>query len=660
MAKTSSNEARIPLSYWDGVNSAASSTIAKRSELSHAENARSPLIGVLEKRQGQSKVGTATNGAVFYTANNYGLTKFEISDTTYQGVVRVSATSTFSNTLTLSVFDYIFVIDYQGVVTQTTIIVKVGDNVSVSEPTIFSRIDGIYTTTNNNAIALLDGTSNASTIYSLTEANTWFPLVDASAVNIIGAQCDFAKVDGSLVVVNGKDYNRLLSANSVTVIDSTEAGSLYNSPRAKRAAFYKNRIYLANFIRHGVKYVTTILRSSYPLGIVSLVNGDHIVGITALSVSDAKYFYATSGMNSYDVYRGGTKIETITVSAVNETTVTVSATSNAINSSDEIWVAGTFSGEKQRRWVNNPTATGKDVKQYDTFKLSGGEEDEITLFDTIGNILIIGNKNTMMTWNDYTLQNFDLGIGCSSLNGSAKLLGTLYFLHYSGVYATTGDVPTLLSRKVERYIKGATKSGIENAAVGVKGLSVFFSIGNVTLYNADGSFWKTMPDTCLEYSVADKNWYPHTNVPAEGFTTFINTTGAERLLMSHGGAGKSVKEFLTGNTDDGAEVFFRADTQEIQLMKEFEVSSSPTNVITEVDRGSMMKTMVSLDDGDFKEIEGTNEKGATTLKITTTPEKMSPPLARRIKVSFRDSSKQICRIRQAAITYIPSSITVAK
>lgn len=660
MAKTSSNEQRIPVPFFDGVNSTVQPSLAKKTELSHAENARAPIIGVLEKRRGQTKVGTATNGAVFYTTDNYGLTKFEISDTTYQGVIRVSATSTHSDTLTLSVYDYVWVIDYQDVVTQTTIYLKVGDNVTVSEPTIFSRIDGIYSVLNNNAIAILDGTSNASTIYSLTASNTWFPLTDASAVNIIGSQCDFAKVDGSLVIVNGKDHNRLLSANSTTVVDSSEAGSLYNSPRAKRTAFYKNRIYLANFIRHGVKYGTTILRSSYPLGIVSLVNGDHAATVTSIEVSDAKYFYSVSGMNSYDVYRGGTKIETITVSAVNETAVTVSATTNAINSSDEIWVAGTFTGEKQRRWVNNPTSTGKDVKQYDTFKLSGGEEDEITLFDTIGNILMVGNKNALMTWNDYTLQNFDLGIGCASLNGSAKLLGTLYFIHYSGIYTTTGAVPTLISRKVERYITGATKAGIENAAVGVKGLSVFFSIGDVTLYNADGSVMKTMPDVCLEYSAADRNWYPHTNVPAEEFATFINTSGVERLLMSHGGTGKSVKEFLTGSTDDGQEIFFRVDTQEIQLMKEFETSANPTNVVTEVDRGSMIKTLVSLDDGQFMEIEGMNEKGATTLPINSNPEKTSPPICRKIKVSFRDSSKQICRLRQIAITYVPTAVTAAK
>ena len=653
MAKSSSNEARIDIGFFEGVNAAVQSNLAKKTELAHVENARAPIVGVLEKRQGQTKVGTATNGAVFYTTANYGLAKFKVTDETYQGVFRASVTHTFSNTLTLSVFDDVNVIDYQGVVSQTTIYVRSIDYVTVSEPGFFRRLD--------DGTILIDGTSSGTSIYSLTQSNTWSQLSDASAQNLIGSNFNFSNADGSLIMVNGRDYNRMISSDGVTVIDSTEAGSLYNSPRATKVSFYKNRIYLANFKRNAVQYKTTILRSSYPLGIIALVNGDQAThaSATALNVTDAKYFYSDTGMNSYEVYRGSTLISTITVTTVNETSITVTHSGTpTFNSSDEIWITGTYTGTKQYRWVNNPTSTGKDVKQYDTFKLSGGEEDEITLFEPIGNILLVGNKNTLMTWNDYTLENFDLGVGCAAPNGYGKLLGTLYFLHYSGVYATTGTVPILVSRKVERYIKGATKAGIENGAVGVKGLSVFFAIGDVTLYNADGSFWKTMPNVCLEYNVADKNWYVHTKVPASQFITFINSSGAERLLMSHTGGGNSIKEFLVGNTDDEEEIFFRADTQEIQFMKEFEYSVHPTTIVTELDRGTMMKTMVSLDGDDFYEISGINEKGATSLRVTARDaERGQLVICRRLRISFRDSSKQLCRIRQAAVIYTPTPLT---
>lgn len=645
--QSGTNENRVTIPYFDGINAAVQPSLGKITELSHAENARAPLIGVLEKRQGQAKVGIASNGAAFYTKANYGLASQELVDTTYQGIFRVSATSTYNNTLTLSVYDYVYVIDYQMVVDANKIYIKVGDNVTVSEPDIISRqFDGV---------GILDGTSFSSSIYSLTALNVWNQLADAQAQNIIGAPFDHTIVDGQLVLVNGRDHNRMILTDGLTVNDATEAGSLFGSPRAKKVASYKSRMYLANYIENGLQYGTTVLRSSYPLGIVALVNGD-VTSSTTITVTDTTYFYNDTGMNLYDVYRGNTRVvANMQVNSINETSIIVNSAQTLL-SSDEIWVAGTYTGAKQYRWVNNSSVSGRSVKQYDTFKLSGGEEDEITLFKTIGNVLLIGNKNTLMSWNDYTLQNFDLGVGCASHRGSVKLLGTLYFIHYSGVYSTTGAAPVLISRKIERYIRGATKSCIENASSGFKGTSVYFSIGDVTLYNPDGSFWKIMDDVCIEYNVVDQKWYVHTNVPAEEFLNFIATDGAERLLISHGDDGKSVKEFLVGSTDDGKEIFFRADTNEIQVMKEFEYSVEPKTVVTNIHRGSLMTTMISLDGDPFYEIEGTNKKGITPLKITARDEQSTEPvLCKRVQLSFRESSKQLCRLVQVAIVYVPTA-----
>ena len=183
-------------------------------------------------------------------------------------------------------------------------------------------------------------------------------------------------------------------------------------------------------------------------------------------------------------------------------------------------------------------------------------------------------------------------------------------------------------------------------------MSVFFSIGDVTLYNPDGSLWKVLPDVCLEYTVTDKNWYVHTKVPATQFLTFINKTGTERLLMAHTETGKAVKECLVGNTDDGEEIFFRADTNDLYFMTEFEYSVHPTTIVTELHRGALMTTMISPDDEDFYEIEGSNKKGVSQLKITSRDkDRMQPIVCKKLKVSFRDSSKQLCRITQAAVLY---------
>ena len=481
MRESGTKQERIPISYFEGVNSAVQQVIARRTELAHAENARSPIIGVLEKREGQVVIGTAVGGSVLSALGNYGLVYFSDGGSNSQGLLRVTS------------------------------------------------INGVV-----------------ANIYYLNQSSEWVVVDNELALNLSLATCNFANVDDNLLIVNGTNANRMITGNigvATPMTSSAVAGSLYNSPRANKSAFYKSRIYLADYYDSaGNELKTTVLRSSYPMGIVSILNGD----VSAVNSSnnwvflviDTKYFYTFVGMNVYEIYRGSQKIATITINAMNETSITASNANvvfetgfSSFLSADEVWVYGTYSGEKQYRWISNSSSIGRDVKQYDTFKLVGGDESAVTLFEPIGNILMIANNNSMMTWNDYTLENFDMGIGCCSKSGYVKLKGSLYFIHYSGIYSTSGGVPQLLSRKVERYIIGATKSGLEAAAAGFKGLSVFFTIGDVTLYNNDGSTWKTLSQVCLEFDIVDQDWYVHTNITSTQFETYIKSTGAERLSM---------------------------------------------------------------------------------------------------------------------------------
>jgi len=593
MSEAGQTTQRFPVEYFDGVNSTVQSTLAKRTEIHHSENANSPEIGVLQKRGGQVVQGVTTG------------------DTEFVGAFP-----------THSLF--------------------------------FFNSDEV-----NNEVHRVTTVGADTSIYRLNTSNQWEKLSDADAQGLTPVNMDTINVDGKMYLVNGEDANRYIDSDGVTVIDSTAAGNLFNSPDANKIVYYKNRIHLADFTKSGVRYPTTIVRSSYPLGIIALVDGDQPVGITDLRVTDSKYFYAGAGVNTYDIYRGGTFVETITVTGVNETSVNINATANAILSSDEVWIGGTFAGEKQFRWVNNPSTTGLDVKQYDTFKLTGGDNSPITMFETIGNTLMIGNKHNLATWDDYTLTNLDLGIGCVSNRATTKLLGTLYFMDYSGVYGTTGGLPTLLSRKVDRYISGATRAGLESSVAGIKGLSVFFTIGDVTLYQEDGSVEKELNKVALEYSVADQNWYVHTNIDYSDLLNFTDKNGVERLWGANriSAVNYPVASLLEGNTDFEDEIFMRVDTQEIQLMKEFETSGIPINIVTEIDRGSQMQVYVSLDRERYFELSGTAKKGVSRLKVHR-PGKVenTPPHCRRIRVSYRDSSKQLVRLKQFAINYLPTTV----
>jgi len=119
-----------------------------------------------------------------------------------------------------------------------------------------------------------------------------------------------------------------------------------------------------------------------------------------------------------------------------------------------------------------------------------------------------------------------------------------------------------------------------------------------------------------------------------------------------------VKEFLYGSTDDNEAIFFRADTQRMQLNPTFETFGTPMSVATRVQRGSLVKCFVALDDEDFYELEGTVTKGVSIVKVHSKNKSniISPPLTRDIQISWRDSSKQLCRLLQTSIVFIPGTI----
>ena len=531
-----------------------------------------------------------------------------------------------------------------------------------------------------NSIAVKDvfndlATSTA-TIYYINSSNQWIPLT-GKGTGIIADKFDHTYAQEKLFLANFSDRNRYIQKDGVTVVDSTDGtGNLYNTPNAYKINYYKNRLYLANFIQYsvqhpnGVRYPTTVLRSSFPLGIVALVNSDYplVIGFVPVNttidllVTETHYFYADSGANQYDVYRGNTFLQTITVSKVNETSITVGLSYTKTGdysflAGDEIWVAGTYTGEKVYRWVNNPSISGQTVKQYDTFQLLSGDNQEIKMMANIGNVMMVANSNSIASWNDYTLEGFDMDVGCVSMNGYIKNMGVLYFLHYTGIYATTGSTPQILSNKVQRYIYGATKAGKENCAAGKKGTSVFFTIGDVTLYKTDGSLDKLLKNVCLEYNITQQNWFVHTNVNGDEFDTRVEESNTDRLEMTDTAGNHAVKEFLSGETDDGEVIHMRLDFIKMTLQPRFENVNNPISLLIDTERGAAIKSFINLNNGEeYYPLPGDIRKGLSNIKIVNKDgDRGNPPIARLLSVSLRDSSPQICKISRMTIIFVPTT-----
>jgi len=748
-------EKRLNVEYFEGVNSLVGFHVAKKTELAASENARSVVIGTIEKRAGQTVLGKAVGGAAFTTNNNYGIFYFNTDIATNQGLYRLSQASTAGKAT-------LFYLSELGVVTAITLMyggtgyttasgVATTGGSGTGCTVSYTASGGIITAItavsagganyiNGETLTVSGGGANAT--FTITTVNAWTPLTGKGA-DILAGLSTTIQAEENLFISNYYDYNRYVSgADGTTVYDSQDAaGHLFNSPKAKFVNYYKNRLYLANFKQEvgtvtgativsggtgysnstnvattggsgtgcavditvsagiitaivihtagtGYKenetltvttgggnatflisttqtlYKTTILRSSYPLGIISLVGADVTPsGATSIQITDSKYFYTTTGAKEYEIYRGPTKIADISVSAIQDATITATVTFQGayttLLASDEIWVSGTYTGAKKFRWVNNGSITGRDVKQYDTFKLSGGSNDEITMLTNIGNIMMVANKNSLSSWNDYTLENFDLGIGCVSPKGQVKLLGSLFFLHYSGVYSTQGGIPKLISNKIERYINGATTAGKEASAAGKKGRSIFFTLGDVTLYYPDGSVEKTLSNVCVEYNLTQENWFIHTNVKATEFATFIDSTNSDRCILLDTTGNKAAKAFLEGTTDDGDEIFMRVDLNKFTLQPMYENTNNVNSIIVETERGNSLKIYVATNEGnpEWYEVPGTAVKGISLVKVMSKDGDHGQPVPiRLVSVSLRDSSKQTPKILRMSVIYLPGTV----
>jgi len=513
----------------------------------------------------------------------------------------------------------------------------------------------------NTGVFRASEVSGAVNIYYLNTSAAWIVLAGLGA-GLTATNISTTIAEGCCFFVNGTDANKYINSDGVTVVSSSTAtGHLYNSPVANVVNYYKDRLYLADYTIGSTRYKNGVIMSSMPVGIVSLVDGDHTAADCVadgwITVTDTKYIHAT---DTLDIYRGNTKVADVTIKdktevAIKINAITFAGTFTDIESADELWVDGTYSGTRVFRWVGNPSS-GVDVKEYDTFKLSGDQNDSITSMVNISNSQMILNKNNFSIWDGARLSSADYGVGCVSKNGYVKTLGTLFFIHYTGIYATSGGPPSLMSAKIEEYINGATKAGLEASAAGKKGKSVFFTIGDVTLYYPDGSVRKTLSDVCLERNLKQKNWYIHTGITATRFATYIEATDSDRLEYASADTGYHIFELFNGQTDNNVtsskEIPMEIETDEITLAKSFEKLSYPMEIIIEAERGSGIQCFISLDGDQFYQIEGDAIKGCTILKVTNRKEgDPRPPSCRKIKLSIRDYTKKLSKITRIAIVY---------
>lgn len=535
---------------------------------------------------------------------------------------------------------------------------RLGNDISATANSGLAFFD--HRVSGNTGLYRISTVSNVVNPYYLSTATPaiWTKINTALTVDPF---C-FTIAENCLFMVNGNSANCYIpgTTGNTIVTSADTSGHLYNCPKAHKINYYKERLYVADYIDSGgTSYPNGVMMSSMPLGVLALVDGDFAAGTTTIKLTDTKY---VRGSDSLDIYRGGTKIATLTVTSKTEDSIIVSSNTTGVLASDEVWPAGTYTGTRTFRWASN-ASSGEDVKKYDTFQITGGQSDKIRMMTNVGDVMLLSNSRNFAVWDNSSLKNLDNGVGCVSDRGYVKADNAVFFLGYKGIYKTNGSAPELISAKLQPLFDGATKVGLEAGCMGTKGDSVLCYIGTSTLYNSDGSTRETLTGVMVEYNFRTTNWFIHIGVTPNQFETYIKSDAPDTLLFASNTTGYHIFEFLTNDMVDDAggtekEILFRIDTAKFPLAEDFDKFGYLHKILVGTERGAGIESWISVDDEPFYALAGKISKGVTTINAKgRSTDQDALVRCHRVKVSLRDYSRQKCKLAQLAVLFSASEET---
>jgi hypothetical protein len=503
-------------------------------------------------------------------------------------------------------------------------------------------------------------TDTGTKIVYLNTAGTAWNALTAAITPQHGNHLDTVVTDDRTIIAGDVAKNRQIEKDGVTVKSSTDKDShLYGSPIANKVNFYRSLLYLGDLTVGSSSYSTTVQFSSGKLGIAAKVSEDAPAGAVKLKVTETKYIRTDLGSEALEIRRGNELVGYVTANSSGSGYLDVGATSVDALAGDDLWLSGTYSGDRYHRWSGG-AETGAEGKRYDTFEIPGGNGERITMMQNVGGVMAIATPSTSCYWDGSSVIPAESGVGCCSDEGYVLHMGNLFFLDYTGLYVTPGaSAPKLVSARVDRYFRAASKANLERAAVGKKGNSVFVSIGSIYLYDDDGKRDDSeIKDVCLEYDLVKDEWYVHTGVPATCFenVSFGNVLdrlifGTDRGLPQSNYSGpQRVCEFLKQGqlTDtDGTGTYpvsTRLDTNRMLLPSRDEACVNLGKVAAFLDAGNSLQVFTRTDDEKaWRECDGQFDKGVTFAVVKDCEGRLGAR-CRSAQFSLRSVSKGKTRI----------------
>lgn len=209
-------------------------------------------------------------------------------------------------------------------------------------------------------------------------------------------------------------------------------------------------------------------------------------------------------------------------------------------------------------------------------------------------------------------------IGAPTQKAITTCQGTTYFFSGRDIRSTTGDYPQWISRLgVQDFINAIPQANWNSVAAGNDGINVYFSIGNVTLNNAQNN-QQLYPNVVLKFSPQDQSWtvrsYP---TPYRFFTIFTQPNG--RLMYGAEDKG-TVKVFNVGLTDGivgleaGTPIFYELITQGLEFgdLAHTKIISDKIVIFSKYAQGAGIQ--IKADGGNYHDIVAGLNDNVTVLK----------------------------------------------
>jgi len=187
------------------------------------------------------------------------------------------------------------------------------------------------------------------------------------------------------------------------------------------------------------------------------------------------------------------------------------------------------------------------------------DNSNITGMGVVANLLIVFKNGAMYRWNNSSIEaDVVTPVGCSSHDSIATGAGMLFFFNATGIWMTTGEMPQLISRAVQKFIDAIDPSFYGDVSGFCDNEHYYCSVGNCTV---DG---RVFSNIVLRYTISTKEFavFSYAN-QFRRFTQFIDAGDVK--IVGGDTTARVLQLESSALTDNGTNIAFEIESQDQDL-----------------------------------------------------------------------------------------------